>query len=277
MNTKQHFGLLLLAAASISSVSTLAAVKEVKIPTSPKTSTPPTKTVAKVVKIPTTPTTPTTPPILPTGIAPSLIIDKPAGGTTYGLFFINNKKIVSLASQELAALTSQVNAYGILPCLVSTDINGTPINCGAGLVSFGQNQLYSYITPINLSKLNVNFNKGVKQVFAANFLSPNGLIPGDSVGRNVHVHFNQPVTQFAMNIDSGDGLSPSIDSIQFVMGAIGGQVSLTHPLTPGIGQWVGVQAPNGIQDLDVIGLDGNGNPSTSSRAYTFDQFTVVTK
>jgi hypothetical protein len=73
-----------------------------------------------------------------------------------------------------------------------------------------------------------------------------------------------------MNIDSGQADTPSIEKIQFVMGAVGNQVALTHPLIPGIGQWVGVQAPNGIQDLDVI-------PVGSTEAYTFDQFTVVAK
>ena len=263
MKSNKHFVLLLLAAASLSGISTLAVAKEGRSPV-----------VAKVGKS----STPTQKPIISAtrpnltlaGTAPSLILDKPTGGSTYGLFFIDTKKTLSSASLELATLTSQVNAYGISPCLVSTDINGTPIICGAGLVSFGANQMYSYITPINLSKLNVNFNKGVKQVFGANFLSPNGLIPGDSAGRNVHVHFNKPVTHFAMNIDSGQAITPSIDSVQFVMGPIGAQLSLTQALTPGIGQWVGVQAPNGIQDLDVI-------PVGSAAAYTFDQFTVVTK
>jgi hypothetical protein len=262
MNSNKYLVLLLLAAASLSGVSTLAVAKEGRSPV-----------VAKKGKL----STPTQKPIISAtrsiltlaGIAPSLILDKPTGGVTYGLFFINNKKADSPA-QELAALSSQVSAYGISPCLVSTDINGTPINCGAGLVSFGANQVFSYITPINLSKLNVNFNKGVKQVFGANFLSPKGLIPGDSSGRVVHVHFNQSVTEFAMNIDSGQADTPSIEKIQFVMGAVGNQVALTHPLIPGIGQWVGVQAPNGIQDLDVI-------PVGSTEAYTFDQFTVVAK
>ena len=263
MKSNKYFVLLLLAAASLSGVSNLAVANEGRSPV-----------VAKKGKL----STPTQKPIISAtrsilplaGTAPSLILDKPAGGTTYGLFFINNKKIVSLASQELATLTSQVNAYGISPCLVSTDINGTPINCGAGLVSFGTNQLFSYITPINLSKLNINFNKGVKQVFGANFHSPQGLIPGDSVGRLVHVHFNQPVTQFAMNMDSGQALTPSVGEVQFVMGPVGSQVALTQPLMPGLAQWVGVQAPGGIQDLDVIGLG-------SVKAYAFDQVTVVLK
>ena len=263
MKSNKHFVLLLLAAASLSGISTLAVAKEGRSPV-----------VAKVGKS----STPTQKPIISAtrpnltlaGTAPSLILDKPTGGSTYGLFFIDTKKTLSSASLELATLTSQVNAYGISPCLVSTDINGTPINCGAGLVSFGDNQLFSYITPINLSKLNINFNKGVKQVFGANFHSPKGLIPGDASGRVVHVHFNQSVTEFAMNIDSGQADTPSIEKIQFVMGAVGSQVALTHPLIPGISQWVGVQAPNGIQDLDVTAVG-------SASAYTFDQFTVVTK
>ena len=262
MKSNKYFVLLLLAAASLSGVSTLAVAKEGRSPV-----------VAKKGKLSTPtqkPTISATRSILTlAGTVPSLILDKPTGGVTYGLFFINNKKIDSPA-QELAALTSQVSAYGISPCLVSTDINGTPINCGAGLVSFGTNQVFSYITPINLSKLNINFNKGVKQVFGANFHSPKGLIPGDASGRVVHVHFNQSVTEFAMNIDSGQADTPSIEKIQFVMGAVGSQVALTHPLIPGIGQWVGVQAPNGIQDLDVI-------PEGGTAAFTFDHFAVVTK
>lgn len=254
MSTKKHFGLLLLAAASISGVSALAVAKAGTSSTSTTLTT----------------STPTTSTILTPDIAPSLITAKPTGGSTYALFFMNKKKIKLTAAQEMAVLSSQLSVYGISPCRVTTDINGTPISCGAGLVSFGANQLYSYTTPINLVYLRNDSNRGIKQVYAANFLSPNGLIPGDSVGRPVHVHFNQPVTQFAMNIDSGQLDAPSIENVQFVVGAVGSQVSLTQALTPGTGQWVGVQAPNGITDLDVIGLG-------STQAYSIDQFTVVPK
>lgn len=199
--------------------------------------------------------------------APALMTTQPAGGSTYALFVMDTKRIPAASQpKELAALTSQLSGDGITPCLVATDINGTPVSCGNGLVNFGTNQMYSYIIPVNMVHLNFKFNTGVKQVFAANFLSPTLTTTGDTVGRSVHIHFGQPISQFAMNIDSGQANAPSIHDIKFITATN----SFSQTLTAGKAQWVGIDAPDGITDLDV-------EASGSTMAYVIDQFTVVPK
>ena len=221
------------------------------------------------------------PSVLPLpGAAPQLFPYQPVGGNTYALFFLNNKTIKSSPGQELATLKAQLLPSGLSPCLVSADVNATPINCGNGLVSFGANEQYSYGRPINLQKLPLTLNKGVKQVYAANFRSPVGLIPGDKQGKVVDVHFNQPVAQFAMNFDSGQVGAPSIYAVKFVMGTGVNQVALTQVLQPGT-QWAGVQVPAGFTDLAVIPMSDPRipatNQTTTARAFVGDQFSVVTK
>lgn len=196
---------------------------------------------------------------------------QPIGGTTFALFYIDIRKVAS-ATQEIAILASHLSPYGLTPCRISADVNYTPISCG-GLVKFGINQLYTYGRPLNLQRVPIATNKGVKQVFAANFLSPVGLIPGDSVGRSIHVHFTQPVVRFAMNIDSGQAATPSIDSITIVEGPIGSQVSVSQNITPGTTQWVGVESADGFTDLDIIPVGG----PTGAQAYVTDQISIVTK
>ena len=230
--------------------------------------------MAKVVVNPV-PVTPSKPlpvvnPILLPGTAPVLMTSKPVGGFDYGLFYMDPKKFPLAASktQALATLTSQLSGHGISPCLVATDINFTPITCGNGLVSFGVNQMYTYTLPLNIVQLPIKFAQGIRQVFASNFRSPVGLIPGDSIGHTVHVHFNKPVMQFAMNIDSGQAVAPSIDSVQFVIGVGVNQVSVAHSLIPGTAEWVGVQTVGGITDLDVVATG-------STQAFVIDQVVVV--
>ena len=210
------------------------------------------------------------------GTAPQLFPYQPSGGSTYALFFLNNKNIKLSPSQELATLKAQLLPSGLSPCLVSTDINATPIKCGSGLLNFGSNELYSYTLSNNLHKLPLTLNKGVKQVFTANFRSPQGLIPGDKQGKMVDIHFGQPVAQFAMNVNSGQLIAPSIYAVTFVVGTGVNQFALTQILQPGA-HWVGVQVPAGFTDLAVIPLEDSTNPTTSSHAFVADQFSVVTK
>ena len=218
--------------------------------------------------------TPKPPPVIP-GLAPALMPFQPVGGTTFSMFMINAKKIASTPFKELATLTGQLSPFGLSPCLVVADLNATPIVCGNGLVRFGTNELYTYGRPFNLQKVPLTLHKGVSQPFAANFRSTVGLIPGDSVGRTVHVHFNKPVAQFAMNLDSGQLGAPSIDSVKFVVGLGANQVELTQPLQPGT-QWAGIQLPSGFTDLAIIPQGDPLNPTTNALGFATDQFSVVT-
>jgi len=251
MNTTKKLGLLLLAL-SFSS----AALSDRKVPPPP------------------IPTPQPKPPVIP-GLAPALMPFQPAGGTTFAIFMINPKKIASIPVKELATLKGQLSPFGLSPCLVIADLNATPISCGNGLVKFDTNELYTYGRPINLQKVPVILSKGVSQPFAANFRSAVGLIPGDSVGRTVHVHFNKPVAQFAMNIDSGQLNAPSIDSVKFVVGLGTDQVELTQFLQPG-SQWVGVQLPSGFTDLAMVPQGDSLNPTRNALGFVTDQFAVVT-
>jgi hypothetical protein len=201
---------------------------------------------------------------------------QPTGGTTYALFFFNTQKLVSSPAQELATLKGQLRPFGLSPCLVAADVNATPIRCGNGLVLLGTNELYTYGRPANLQRVPLTLNKGVKQVFGANFRSPVGLIPGDSVGRTVHYHSVVPVAQFAINFDSGQLSAPSIYAVKFVVGIGASQVALTKVLQPGT-QWAGVQVPAGFTDLAVVPLKDPLNITTNAQAFVADQFSVVTK
>ena len=198
------------------------------------------------------------------------VIDKPITGpaNTYALFVIDAKKIVKTTpAQALAALTTQLGSYQIKPCTVPKDINATPITCGAAAVSFGLNQLFSNISPINLTHLPVVFNRGVKQVFAANFLSPDKNIVGDTTGRLVHVRFKTPVTDFAMQVDPGQLAGASVGSIKYwVVDKLGARInSVEVPLTAGLPQWAGIHVPEGTTDIDIEALDG------ATQAYTLDK------
>lgn len=210
----------------------------------------------------TTPPTTTT-----TNVTP--ITGLPVGGTTFALYTIDAKKVTS-TSAEIANLTSQLSSYGVNPCIVTTDINATPIKCGAGLVQFGTNELYSYNSPINLQPIQVNLDRGVKQVFAANFRSPVGTIAGDSVGGAVHIHFNKLVYQFSMNFDSGQSIAPSVGSVQFFTGTTSQATPIEQPLVAGTVQWAGIQDPNGFTDVVVVPSGG------ATSAFVSDMFSIVT-
>jgi|GEM_PF-1278189 len=259
MNTTKKIGLLLLALSFSSAALAQGGVK-------PPPITPPP---------PTTPPPPiTTPPTVQPGLAPQPISFQPTGGSTYALFFMNPNRIRSSPAQELATLQGQLSPSGLSPCLVNADVNASPIKCGGGLVQFGANELYSYGRPFNLRRVPLTLNTGVKQVFAANFRSPVGIFPGQSVGNAVHVHSNVPLAQFAMNFDSGQAGAPSISSVQFIVGT--GVTAFSLPrqlLAPGTTQWAGVQVPAGFTDLLIV----SAGAATNSQAFVADQFSVVTK
>jgi len=200
---------------------------------------------------------------------PPTAITKPIIGaaSTFALFLIDAKKIRNTPAKELATLTSQLSSYQIKPCTVLKDINYTPITCGAAVVSFGLNQLFSNISPINFTHLPVVFNRGVKQVFAGNFLSPDKTIVGDTTGRLVHVRFKTVVTDFAMQVDAGQSTAASVDRLRYwTVDSAGTRISSVEvSVTAGIPQWAGIHIPEGTQDIEIEALDG------FTQAYTIDQ------
>ena len=209
---------------------------------------------------------------------PVISLGKPLGGKTFAMFYMNNKKIDSSPAQELIALTNLLNKQnqGISPCMVNTDINAIGISCGGGLVKFVEG-FYSNILSFNLKNELINLRKGLKQVNGSNFRSPTNLVPGDSVGRDIHIVFNKPVYEFAMNFDSTTNYNPktkvttggsSIDTVKFLVnGAV-----VQSDLTPTSTQWVTVSDSNGMKDLWINPVGGD----SGARAFRSNKFSVVT-
>ena len=206
-------------------------------------------------------------PILTTDL--QILVGQPALGKTFAMFYINTAKSFSPA-REMDTLTTSLAPLGITPCRVGADINFTGISCGSGLVSFGTNEMYTYGRPLNLNSIPMSLNKGVKQVFAANFSTPVGIIPS-STSSVVHIKFNEPVVEFSINVDSGQKNTPSIDTLTFVAGPADAQTSVTHAMVAGAGQWVGVESVDGFTELTLV-ADGQ-----LAGAFVADKFTVVTK
>jgi hypothetical protein len=209
---------------------------------------------------------------------PVISLGQPLGGKTFAMFYMNNKKIDSSPAQELIALTNLLNKQnqGISPCMVNTDINAIGISCGGGLVKFVEG-FYSNILSFNLKNELINLRKGLKQVNGSNFRSPTKLVPGDSVGRDIHIVFNKPVYEFAMNFDSTTNYNSrtkvttggsSIDSVKFLVnGAV-----VQSDLTPTSTQWVTVSDSKGMKDLWINPVGGD----SSARAFRMNKFSVVT-
>lgn len=223
------------------------------------------------VKQPVAPAVTTAPstvsPILTTDL--QVFVGQPAGGKTFAMFYINTAKSFSPA-REMDTLTTSLAPLGITPCRVGADINFTGISCGSGLVSFGTNEMYTYGRPLNIDSIPMSLNKGVKQVFAANFSTPVGIIPS-SASSVVHIKFNEPVVEFSINVDSGQKNAPSIDTLTFVAGPADAQTSVSHAMVAGAGQWVGVESVDGFTELTLV-ADGQ-----LAGAFVADKFTVVIK
>ena len=182
--------------------------------------------------------------------------------TTYVLYYMDTKKVS--IGQELSLLANLL-PYNYSACTVNADLNATPIKCG--IVEFGVNQFYTYSSSNNLTALIKDLDQGVKQVYAANFRSPQGLIPGDSAGGVVHVHFTQPVSQFLLHVDAGQAAAPSISGISFVVN--GNAATAVQDLNAGTATSVGVELASGFTELDIIPSGGQ------SQGFIADLFSVV--
>ncbi len=172
---------------------------------------------------------------------------------TYSLFYIDGARLKGGTSvaQEQAILTAQLAALTppLKPCFATADLNATNIRCGSGTtqMQLGISEIFGYNLETLLTGVPVTLDRGVRQLWFANFLSPNGTIPGDSVGRLARIHFTGRMAQFGMLVDPG--LNASLTSIQFI---VNGQALPPQPLTAGVVQFVGVEDPQGFTDLTVI-------------------------
>ena len=126
-----------------------------------------------------------------------------AGSTNYAFFIIKAKKIRGTMAQATLDLANALAPYGVSPCIVNADANGT-IVCGTPSTPTFMlpvpNEFFTYDLAFNFKDLPpINDRKGLNkdsaynQVYAVNFLQPVGTIPGDSAGRNpVRVQFAVP-------------------------------------------------------------------------------------
>jgi hypothetical protein len=185
--------------------------------------------------------------------APVMVPALRSTADTYSLFYIDGARLRGGTSvaQEQAILTAQLAALTppLKPCFATGDLNATNIRCGSGTtqMQLGISELFGYNLETLLTGVPITLDRGVRQLWFSNFLSPNGTIPGDAVGRLARIHFAGRMAQFGMLVDPG--VNASLNSIQFI---VNGQALPPQPLTSGVVQFVGVEDPQGFTDLTVI-------------------------
>lgn len=198
--------------------------------------------------------------------APTVISTMTGTATAYAFFTVDTGKLngrtVSAVQAELQQQLD-TNGTGLTACWVTGDLNVTNLSCGNGAMRFGPSEMYTYNLETGIAGVPFAFDKAIGEAQGANFISPNGVIPGDEFGRVVRIHFKQRVAQFGMLIDSG--LAPSITGVQFI---VNNQPTTIKPLQAGVVEFVGVEDKAGFNDVTII-------PSGSNRGYIVDHFSYV--
>jgi hypothetical protein len=201
------------------------------------------------------------------------------GATNYAFFLVKTKKLRGTLAQGVADLAAALAPYGVKPCVVNADANGS-IACGkpagADFMLPVPGEFFSYDLAFNFKDLPpINDRKGLNkdgaynQVYAVNFLQPVGMIPGDSAGRNpVRVQFADPVTEFSLLVDGGQALAPASENIQFI---VNGVALAPQALTPGTPVRVGVSDPMGFTEVAIVAGGGQ------TQAFIASDFAFVTK
>jgi hypothetical protein len=187
-----------------------------------------------------------------------------AGSTNYAFFILKPSKLKTTVAQATLNLANALAPYGVSPCIVTADANGT-IVCGTPSTPTFMlpvpNEFFTYdladnfkdLPPINDRK---GFNKDglYNQVYAVNFLQPVGMTPGDAAGRNpVHVQFAVPVTEFSFLADGGQAIAPASTQIQFTVNGI---ALPPQDMTPGTPVRLGVADPAGFTEVTINALGG---------------------
>jgi hypothetical protein len=217
--------------------------------------------------------------------APNLISAMGNGATTYSLFIVDSAKALKdgfTVPQVQTALQTELNLNTTAPkltaCYVAGDLNITPVNCGNGAMQFRKADFYTYNIPSNIKTYPMS--KTLKPLFletqGANFLSSTTnavgqIIPGDTTGRVVNVHFKQRVAQFGMLVDAGQAGAPSVSGIQFLVNR---QTTSKQMLTGGIPNFVGVEDAAGFTDVTIL-TSGEIGSTTEARAWIADHFSFV--
>jgi len=171
-------------------------------------------------------------------------------------FFVLDKKATNVNKVQLAN-----EIFPTIPVYLKTDINQTPIEVPGA--KFGTNQMYSYWSNFTFPEFKSTdkvLAKVVKQKFTVNFRSPVGLVPGDSTGGVVHVHFAKPVTYFGAWFSGRADLSLT-DNVQYIIN----NVAITQDVSSGLPTFIGVEDIDGFTDLDIVPVGG------MTQAYLFDK------
>ena len=187
-----------------------------------------------------------------------------AGSTNYAFFIIKQKKLQTTVAQATLNLANALAPYGVSPCIVTADANGTIVCGNPSTPNFMlpvPNEFFTYdladnfkdLPPINDRK-GLNKDGAYNQVYAVNFLQPVGMIPGDAAGRNpVHVQFAVPVTEFSFLADGGQAIAPASTQIQFT---VNGVALPPQDMVPGTPVRLGVADPVGFTEVTINALGG---------------------
>ena len=194
------------------------------------------------------------------------IVNAPAAGSSrFALFLVDAAKLRGqTVAQAKAHLADQLSPLGLTPAYVNTDINGTPVACGAA--HFGVGQMWTYdhgIAPLTTVEAGANaitLDRGVKQVFSVNFRSPLTIADPFDPGHDVHVHFDAPVSEFGFvaSFTSAAGGQLICDTLHITAYSDtnhdGTKDTLRVDWVPTVDQveQIGVSIPTGFTDIDFV-------------------------
>jgi hypothetical protein len=187
----------------------------------------------------------------------------------YVLDAVKLSKIGLSTAQELVKLQGQLAPFGLKPCQIDTDINGTGVICGDaqnGLMEFGTNEFFTYNfggalpgSPIP----NKTLDAGVNKRYGSDVLTPTLVGQVATAGRPVQIHFSQRVAQFGMLFAEG---TTAVSGVQFIVNR---QALPVTSLDPAIPTFVGVEDPHGFTDVTIVPSGGQ------SQAYVVDHFSFL--
>lgn len=208
--------------------------------------------------------------LLPAFTHAAQVITAPSPDTpTYSIVVVDSRKLKTPLRDALAAYPGE-------ECLPSSDLNAA-LNC-PGLAIYGAVS-YNFIEgfpkwpdPKDPRKeLRIN---GLKTKSFSNFVTPGPcwFNPDGSVScplvpppRPVDVHFTRPATEFGFMFQPNrPGFEPFISGFQVT---VNGVDLGFYPVAPSGVQYLGVSAPEGLQDVRVVGVSASGGPGVVGSWY----------
>lgn len=210
--------------------------------------------------------------VIPAEARPVAISAINAGAQVYEFYILDAAKLSKIGltvGQEFTKLTTQLAPFGIKPCQIATDLNGTGVSCGdttTGTIRFSSNEFFTYNNGFELPGSPIPANQldaGVNKRYGSNFLAPTVIGDLGTPGRPFTVHFSHRVAQFGMLVDGPNG---SIGGVQFI---VNHQPMPIIPLVANTPTFVGVEDTLGFTDVTVIPSGGQ------SMTFVADQFSFL--